>query len=61
VFVVPFGPVIPVAAIVIALAILAGATPLQLVSGAGALAGGALLYAVAVKGTGAEKPSVNPR
>jgi APA family basic amino acid/polyamine antiporter len=50
VFVVPFGPAIPLAAIVIALAILAGATPLQLAAGTGALAGGALLYLIAVKG-----------
>jgi amino acid transporter len=49
VFVVPFGPAIPLAAILIALAILAGATPLQLASGTGALAGGAVLYLIAVK------------
>jgi amino acid transporter len=49
-FVVPFGPVIPVTAIVIALAILAGATPLQRLSGAAALAAGAVLYFVAVRG-----------
>jgi amino acid transporter len=47
-FVVPFGPVIPVTAILIALAILAGATPLQRLSGAAALAAGAVLYFVAV-------------
>jgi basic amino acid/polyamine antiporter, APA family len=50
VFTVPFGPVIPVAAIVFALAILAGATRLQLMSGTGALAAGAVLYLIAVGG-----------
>ena len=47
-FVVPFGPVIPAAAIVIALAILAGARWEQLVAGAVALAVGAVLYWIAV-------------
>jgi hypothetical protein len=42
--------VIPVAAIVFALAILAGASRLQLMSGTGALAAGAVLYLIAVKG-----------
>ena len=45
---VPFGPVIPVAAIVIALAILFGATPTQLRAGGIALAAGAGLFLVAV-------------
>jgi APA family basic amino acid/polyamine antiporter len=45
---VPFGPVIPLLAILIALAILAGATPVQLRAGAYALAVGALLFAIAV-------------
>lgn len=49
-FVVPFGPVIPVAAIGVALAILAGATPLQRLSGGIALAAGAVLYVIAVHG-----------
>jgi amino acid transporter len=49
VFVLPCGPAIPLAAIVIALAILAGATPLQLAAGTGALAGGAVLYLIAVQ------------
>ena len=49
-FVVPFGPLIPSAAIVIALAILAGARREQLVAGALALAVGAILYAIAVRG-----------
>ena len=49
-FVVPLGPVIPAAAIVIALTILAGATSVQLIAGAAAVIVGALLYAVAVSG-----------
>ena len=48
-FVVPFGPVIPLAAIVIALTILAGASMLQLRNGALALLAGAVLYAVAAR------------
>ena len=59
VFVVPFGPVIPLAAIVIALAILAGATPLQLAAGTAALAGGAVLYLIAVKGAGVARDTVS--
>jgi basic amino acid/polyamine antiporter, APA family len=50
-FVVPFGPTIPVSAIVIALAILAGATSLQLTAGAAALAAGAVLFLIATLGT----------
>ncbi len=46
-FVVPLGPVIPVTAIVIALAILAGASSTQLISGAVALAAGAVLFLIA--------------
>jgi basic amino acid/polyamine antiporter, APA family len=60
-FVVPFGPVIPIAAIAIALAILAGATPLQLISGTAALAGGALLYLIAVRSANASRDMLNPR
>jgi basic amino acid/polyamine antiporter, APA family len=45
---VPFGPVIPSAAILIALAILFGATPAQLRAGGYALAVGAILFAIAV-------------
>ena len=45
---VPFGPVIPATAILIALAILFGATPAQLRAGAYALAAGAILFAIAV-------------
>ena len=45
---VPLGPVIPVAAILIALAILFGATPQQLRAGLIALAVGAVLFMIAV-------------
>jgi amino acid permease len=47
-FTVPFGPVIPVAAIAIAMTILAGATSVQLRNGLAALAAGAVLYLIAV-------------
>jgi amino acid transporter len=46
-FTVPFGAVIPVLASIVALGILAGATRQQLLSGAAALAGGAVLFAIA--------------
>ena len=45
---VPFGPVIPVLAILIALAILFGATAAQLRAGGYALAAGAILFLIAV-------------
>ena len=45
---VPLGPVIPIAAILIALAILFGATPVQLRAGGIALAAGAVLFLIAV-------------
>lgn len=45
----PLGPTIPLAAILISLSILAGATRLQLMSGAGALAAGAVLYFLATR------------
>jgi APA family basic amino acid/polyamine antiporter len=45
---VPLGPVIPVLAILIALAILTGATSVQLQAGAYALLAGAILFAIAV-------------
>ena len=45
---VPFGPVIPVLAILIALAILVGATPQQLKAGTYALGAGAVLFAITV-------------
>lgn len=51
-FVVPFGPLIPASAIVIALGILAGATAPQLIAGTGALGVGALLYLAAVRAAG---------
>ncbi|MSO57335.1 MAG: amino acid permease [Acidobacteria bacterium] len=44
---VPFGPMIPLLAIAIALAILAGATPTQLRAGGYALAAGAVLFVIA--------------
>ena len=46
-FTVPFGPVIPILASIVALGILAGATRQQLVSGIAALAGGAILFVLA--------------
>ncbi len=49
-FVVPGGPIIPATAIVISLAILFGATPVQLKAGAYAFAAGAALYLVATMG-----------
>ena len=48
-FSVPLGPVIPVVAIVIALAILAGVTATQFHAVAAALAAGAVLYLIAVR------------
>ncbi len=48
-FVVPFGPVIPIAAIVIGLTVLGGASALQLRNGVLALGVGAVLYGVAVR------------
>ncbi len=47
-FVVPLGPVVPIAAIAIATTILAGATPVQLRNGTAALIVGAVLYLIAV-------------
>jgi basic amino acid/polyamine antiporter, APA family len=49
-FVVPFGPVIPVLAIVVALFILFNAQRTQLVAGAWALAAGAVLFGIATIG-----------
>lgn len=46
-FTVPFGPVIPVVASVVALGILAGATTAQLTAGVAALAAGAVLFFLA--------------
>jgi basic amino acid/polyamine antiporter, APA family len=48
-FTVPLGPVIPVVASVVALGILAGASQAQLVAGAAALGGGAVLFFVATR------------
>lgn len=47
-FTVPFGPAVPLAAMVIAMTILAGATTVQLRNGVAALAAGAVLFVVAV-------------
>jgi len=47
-FTIPFGPLIPSAAILIALAILAGASLAQLIAGAAAVVVGAVLYVVTV-------------
>ncbi len=49
-FTVPFGPVIPVLAILISLSILAGATVQQLLAGVAALALGGVLFAIATRG-----------
>jgi amino acid transporter len=49
-FIVPFGSLIPAAAILISMSILAGASRLQLMAGLGALVAGAALYALAVPG-----------
>jgi APA family basic amino acid/polyamine antiporter len=49
-FVVPLGPSIPIAAILIAVAVLSGATATQLASVAAATLAGAVLYQIAVRG-----------
>jgi APA family basic amino acid/polyamine antiporter len=59
-FVVPFGPIVPVAAIAIAMTILAGATPIQLRNGAAALMMGAILYAIARTMTNPIEPHRTP-
>ena len=46
-FTIPFGPVIPILASVVAFGILAGATQAQLIAGVAALAAGAVLYVLA--------------
>ena len=43
-FTVPLGPVVPTLAIVLSLALIAGATRIQLLGGLSALAAGAVLY-----------------
>jgi amino acid transporter len=50
-FTIPGGPIVPVLATVVALGILAGATPQQLLAGAAALAAGAILFAIARRTT----------
>jgi APA family basic amino acid/polyamine antiporter len=58
-FTVPLGPVIPIVAILIAVAILAGATSIQLFSVVGAFLAGAVLYLIAVRTSRAqERPAV---
>ena len=59
--VVPYGPIIPVAAIAIALAMLSGARRDQLTAGFVALAAGAMLYLVAVRGRSPVHPSPIPQ
>jgi amino acid transporter len=59
-FVVPFGPLIPLLAIVISLSILGGATMTQLRVGGLALAAGAVLYWVARRPSAAS-PAAAPR
>ena len=49
-FTAPLGPVVPILASVVALSILAGATPQQLAAGGAALAGGAGLFLIAAYG-----------
>jgi amino acid transporter len=49
-FTAPLGPVIPLLASAVTLGILAGATRQQLLAGAAALAGGAVLFAIASRG-----------
>jgi hypothetical protein len=58
-FTAPLGPVIPVAALLISLSILAGATTRQLLSGVAALVVGAVLYALAGRGA-APMPATTP-
>lgn len=48
-FTVPFGPVIPIVAMVVSSIILAGATQAQLIAGGAALAAGAVLFVLAPK------------
>jgi APA family basic amino acid/polyamine antiporter len=52
-FVVPLGPIIPALGVMMALAIIAGATPAQLRAGVYALVAGAVLYLIALRQSGA--------
>ena len=54
-FVLPFGPVIPLGAILVSMTIAAGATRMQLLSGTGALAVGAVLYLIAIRGASSRR------
>jgi hypothetical protein len=49
-FTAPLGPVVPILASIVTLGILAGATAQQLLSGAAALAAGAVFFAMAARG-----------
>jgi amino acid transporter len=55
-FTVPFGPVIPAVASLVALGILAGASSQQIIAGAAALTAGAGLYVIAPRGRGILRP-----
>jgi basic amino acid/polyamine antiporter, APA family len=59
-FVVPFASAIPIAAIVIAVAVLGGATSAQLRNGVLALVGGAVLYALAARGDSRRSTQSDP-
>ena len=48
-FTIPGGPAVPVMASIVALGILAGASPQQLTAGAAALAAGAILFLIATR------------
>lgn len=50
-FVVPFGPIIPIAAVLVSLTIVAGATRVQLISGTSALLVGAVFFFIATRST----------
>jgi basic amino acid/polyamine antiporter, APA family len=54
----PGGPIIPIVAILISLSILFGATRIQLISGTSALAVGAVLYFIAVRGSASRRDAV---
>jgi amino acid transporter len=56
VFVAPFGPTVPILAVVIAVAVLGGASSIQLRNGVLALVAGAILYALAIQFTQDRSP-----
>jgi basic amino acid/polyamine antiporter, APA family len=57
VFVAPFGPTVPILAVVIAVAVLGGASSIQLRNGVLALVAGAILYALAIQFTQDRSPA----